>query len=116
MINASRAVAAADPESAGEHGNADVLAGRVPERAHRVGLGHSRYHIPPPPGGEGCTPGYWKQDQHFDSWVGFDQDDTLEDVFNVPDALGLDDVTLLEALRRAAEESTRSCVTQSLRC
>jgi len=19
-------------------------------------------------GGEGCTPGYWKQDQHFDSW------------------------------------------------
>jgi hypothetical protein len=24
--------------------------------------------IPPPPGGEGCTPGYWKQAQHFDSW------------------------------------------------
>jgi hypothetical protein len=23
---------------------------------------------PPPGGGEGCTPGYWKQDQHFDSW------------------------------------------------
>lgn len=23
---------------------------------------------PPPPGGEGCTPGYWKQSQHFDSW------------------------------------------------
>jgi uncharacterized repeat protein (TIGR01451 family) len=23
---------------------------------------------PPPPGLEGCTPGYWKQDQHFDSW------------------------------------------------
>jgi hypothetical protein len=23
---------------------------------------------PPPPGNEGCTPGYWKQDQHFDSW------------------------------------------------
>ena len=21
--------------------------------------------------GEGCTPGYWKQDQHFDSWVGY---------------------------------------------
>jgi hypothetical protein len=20
------------------------------------------------PGGEGCTPGFWKQDQHFDSW------------------------------------------------
>jgi hypothetical protein len=24
--------------------------------------------VPPPPGGEGCTPGYWKQTQHFDSW------------------------------------------------
>lgn len=23
---------------------------------------------PPPSGGEGCTPGYWKQSQHFDSW------------------------------------------------
>jgi hypothetical protein len=23
---------------------------------------------PPPGGGEGCTPGYWKQTQHFDSW------------------------------------------------
>src|SRR6185503_3104593 len=23
---------------------------------------------PPPPGVAGCTPGYWKQDQHFDSW------------------------------------------------
>ena len=22
-----------------------------------------------PPPGEGCTPGYWKQSQHFDSWV-----------------------------------------------
>lgn len=22
----------------------------------------------PPTGTEGCTPGYWKQDQHFDSW------------------------------------------------
>ncbi len=25
--------------------------------------------LPPPPGGgQGCTPGYWKQSQHFDSW------------------------------------------------
>jgi hypothetical protein len=23
---------------------------------------------PPPPGVGGCTPGYWKQSQHFDSW------------------------------------------------
>ena len=27
---------------------------------------------PPPPGGtEGCTPGYWKQSQHFGNWVGY---------------------------------------------
>ncbi len=25
--------------------------------------------IKPPAGGEGCTPGYWKQEQHFDSWT-----------------------------------------------
>lgn len=24
---------------------------------------------PPPSGGQGCTPGYWKQSQHFDSWT-----------------------------------------------
>ena len=24
---------------------------------------------PPPSGGEGCTPGYWKQAHHFDSWT-----------------------------------------------
>lgn len=24
--------------------------------------------VPPPPGGEGCTPGYWKQPQHFGNW------------------------------------------------
>jgi hypothetical protein len=24
---------------------------------------------PPPPATAGCTPGYWKQDQHFDSWT-----------------------------------------------
>ena len=23
----------------------------------------------PPPGGQGCTPGYWKQSQHFGSWT-----------------------------------------------
>lgn len=52
--------------------------------------------IPPPPGGgEGCTPGYWKQEQHFDSWVGFSQSDNyLYDVFGV----GFD-ATLLAVLQ-----------------
>jgi hypothetical protein len=52
----------------------------------------------PPPGDEGCTPGFWKQEQHFDSWTGFSPGDTLESVFDVPDSLGLDSTTLLEAL------------------
>jgi len=30
---------------------------------------HSTVDVPPPNFGKGCTPGYWKQDQHFDSWV-----------------------------------------------
>jgi hypothetical protein len=31
--------------------------------------------------GEGCTPGYWRQKQHFDSWVGFEPTDLFSDVF-----------------------------------
>jgi len=47
-------------------------------------------------GGEGCTPGYWKQDQHFDSWVGtgYDPDDLFSSVFE--DAFP--GMTLLEVL------------------
>jgi hypothetical protein len=30
---------------------------------------------------EGCTPGYWKQPHHFDSWVGFEPDDFFSKVF-----------------------------------
>jgi hypothetical protein len=51
---------------------------------------------PPPPGDEGCTPGYWKN--HPGSWTGFTSGSTLESVFDVPDSLGLDNATLLDAL------------------
>ena len=43
--------------------------------------------------GEGCTPGYWKQPHHFDSWVGYQTGDEFDVVFGVPY-----DVTLLQAL------------------
>ncbi|WMS86945.1 hypothetical protein [Pleionea litopenaei] len=33
-----------------------------------------------PTGGEGCTPGYWKQSQHFDSWA-VDTNTTFAEVF-----------------------------------
>jgi uncharacterized repeat protein (TIGR01451 family) len=47
---------------------------------------------------EGCTPGFWKN--HLAAWAatGFSPNQTLESVFDVPDALGLDDATLLTAL------------------
>jgi len=32
-------------------------------------------------GGEGCTPGFWKQPQHFGFWAGFDPSDKYETVF-----------------------------------
>lgn len=40
---------------------------------------------PPPPsgGGEGCTPGYWKQEHHFDSWTGYNPNDSFDAVFGV---------------------------------
>ena len=36
---------------------------------------------PPPTGGQGCTPGYWKQELHFDSWVGYTPNQSFEAVF-----------------------------------
>jgi hypothetical protein len=47
---------------------------------------------------EGCSPGFWKN--HTEAWppTGYTTGQTLESVFDVPDSLDLDDVTLLEAL------------------
>jgi len=47
---------------------------------------------------EGCTPGFWKQDQHFGAWA-IPQSTTLESVFDVPNSLNLDNETFLEALQ-----------------
>jgi hypothetical protein len=50
-----------------------------------------------PPGNEGCTPGFWKQPQHFDSWPDeLSQDTTLLEAGFI--GTGNDDATLLEAL------------------
>ncbi len=48
-------------------------------------------------GGQGCTPGYWKQEQHFDSWVGYQPGQSFGQVFGVPADAGF---TLLDALRQ----------------
>ena len=53
-------------------------------------------------GGEGCTPGYWKNNAinwGAVSWVGYTPGRSLESVFDVPDSLGLDSKTLLQALQ-----------------
>ena len=50
-----------------------------------------------PPGGEGCTPGYWKQQHHFDSWVGYSPSDDFETVFGVDASFS---ATLGAALRQ----------------
>jgi hypothetical protein len=48
------------------------------------------------PTAQGCTPGFWRQDQHFDSWTGYSPGDDFEAVFGV-DA-SFDPHTLLDAV------------------
>lgn len=47
-------------------------------------------------GSEGCTPGYWKQSQHFDSWTGYAPGDQFSSVFE--DAFP--GMTLLQVLQQ----------------
>lgn len=57
-------------------------------------------------GGEGCTPGYWRQPQHFDSWTNHLPGDSFDSVFD-PDGVALvrpesgttASLTLLQAVR-----------------
>lgn len=53
---------------------------------------------PPPSGGEGCTPGYWKQPHHLDSWVGYTPDQNYEAVFGIDASFSAS--TLLEVLEQ----------------
>lgn len=51
----------------------------------------------PPGGGEGCTPGYWKQSQHFDSWRNpYDPGDDFNTYFDN----AFPGMTLLEVLQQ----------------
>lgn len=57
------------------------------------------HECPPQPcpcGYEGCTPGFWKN--HTTIWVGYNPNQTLESVFDIPDSFALDNVTMLQAL------------------
>jgi len=48
------------------------------------GCGTEQVTITKPLGGQGCTPGYWKQPQHFQSWTGYVPTQLISSVFNVP--------------------------------
>ena len=50
-----------------------------------------------PPGDQGCTPGYWKQEHHFDSWAGYAPGDSYDAIFGVSSSFG---GSLLDALKR----------------
>lgn len=63
----------------------------------RIHLDEIRVVTAPPSGaGQGCTPGFWKQTQHFDQWVGYTPDQKFNDVFGVAMP---GDPTLLTALQ-----------------
>ncbi len=74
--------------------------------------------IPEPPDGgiEGCTPGYWKQPQHFDSWPEtYDgMDITPETLY--ADVFGVDtgDLTLLEALEARGNRNGEALLRHSV--
>lgn len=65
--------------------NTVTLAGANNTTDFRVKFYNSEVPPPPPPptGGEGCTPGYWRQSQHFDSWTGYDPNQSFDAVFGV---------------------------------
>jgi hypothetical protein len=52
--------------------------------------------VPASSGGQGCTPGYWKQPQHFFAWQGYSPDTLFSAVFD--DAFA--GMTLLEVLKQ----------------
>lgn len=53
--------------------------------------------VPDNGGFQGCTPGYWRQPQHLDSWVNYSPEGLFEEVFLVSLPRRVDGYTLLEA-------------------
>ncbi len=54
-----------------------------------------------PPGGGGCTPGYWKN--HTEDWVGYTPGQTIGSVFSNAGSLG--SITLLQALKNGGGDT-----------
>lgn len=45
--------------------------------------------VPEEGGGQGCTPGFWRQSHHFDSWTTYNPGDSIEDPFDIPSSVML---------------------------
>jgi hypothetical protein len=78
----------------GQYANLGTTTGVPPVGPPVADEDPSHYIGVAPKGGEGCTPGYWKQPQHFGNWTNYTQGDSFAAVFGVPY-----DKTLLEALK-----------------
>ncbi len=83
---------------AGQYANIGTATGTPPVGPDVSDSDASHYFGQLRAGGKGCTPGYWKQSHHFDSWVGYSPSDSFEAVFGVNVTYG--NPTLLDALRR----------------
>jgi hypothetical protein len=62
----------------------------------RFDVGATVSVVAPPEDAQGCGPGYWRQEQHLDSWVTVTPDQDYESTFDVDASFT---ATLLEALR-----------------
>lgn len=54
---------------------------------------------PPPTGNDGCTPGYWKQKQHLDSWTGYATTDGFNATFGIGTNWFSNGYSLLDGLK-----------------
>jgi hypothetical protein len=79
---------------AGQYANLGDVVGTPPIGPPVADEDPSHYFAEEPQVGQGCTPGYWKQTQHFWAWTNYTQGDSFAAVFGVPY-----DKTLLEALK-----------------
>lgn len=61
----------------------------VSEFAEQPSCGDCEEEEPPTPpeegSGEGCTPGFWRQDHHFEYWTNYSPSDKFNTVFGVAD-------------------------------
>jgi len=90
-------VASVTPMSVGQYTNLGTVTAKAPDNSIVTDSDPANYIVTQPPGNfEGFTPGYWKQKQHFSSWVGYTTNQSFETTFGV--VIAGSNYSLLEAL------------------